>query len=65
MFEKSKCVAFSTQFSINVSLNQRNYSNRGKKIFQHRCNLLADMLNFVYTSVHILYLGQVPKEGGR
>lgn len=35
------------------------------KIFQHRCNLLSDLLNFVYTSVHILYLGQVPKEGGR
>lgn len=34
-------------------------------IFQHRRNLPADMLNFVYTSVHILYLGQVPKEGGR
>lgn len=57
---------FLVNFSFLFLATQTDFLNRKTtKIFRHRCNLLADTLNFVYTSVHILYLGQVPKEGGR
>lgn len=57
---------FLVNFSFRFLATQTDFLNRKTtKIFRHRCNLLADTLNFVYTSVHILYLGQVPKEGGR